>query len=47
MQSLGKKAIIRRLTQGSDDWHENELYHPIEIFLLLVGDELHILLNTS
>ena len=47
MQSLGKKAIIRQLTQGSDIWHENELYHPIEVFLLLVGDELRVLLNTS
>ena len=35
------------MTNRSDDWHENELYHPIEIFLLLVGDELRILLNTS
>lgn len=47
IQSIGKKAIIRRLTQGSDDWHENELYSPVEIFFLLVGDEMRILLNTS
>lgn len=47
MQSLGKKAIIRSLMGGDDYWKENEHSHPIEIFLLLVGDELRILINTS
>lgn len=47
MQSLGKKAIIRSLMEGDDFWKENEHSHPIEIFLLLVNDELHVLINTS
>lgn len=47
MQSLGKKAIIRSLMGGDDFWKENEHSHPIEIFLLLVNDELRILINTS
>lgn len=47
MQSLGKKAIIRSLMKGDDFWKENEHSHPIEVFLLLVNDELHVLINTS
>jgi putative N6-adenine-specific DNA methylase len=47
MQSLGKKAIVRSLMGGDDYWKENEHSHPIEIFLLLVSDELHVLINTS
>lgn len=47
MQSLGKKAIIRSLMNGDDYWKENEHSHPIEIFLLLVNNELHVLINTS
>lgn len=47
MQSLGKKAIIRSLMNGDDFWKENEHSHPIEVFLLLVNDELHVLINTS
>ncbi|MCB9806752.1 hypothetical protein H6768_02500 [Candidatus Peribacteria bacterium] len=47
MQSIGKKAIIRSLMKGDDFWKENEYSHAIEIFLLLVNDELHILINTS
>ena len=47
MQSLGKKAIIRSLMRGDDFWKENEFSHPIEIFLLLVNDELRVLINTS
>lgn len=47
MQSIGKKAIIRSLMHGDDYWKENEFSHPIEIFLLLVKDELRILINTS
>lgn len=47
MQSIGKKAIIRSLMGEDDYWKENENSHPIEIFLLLVNDELHVLINTS
>lgn len=47
MQSLGKKAIIRSLMGADDFWKENEHSHPIEIFLLLVNNELRILINTS
>jgi putative N6-adenine-specific DNA methylase len=47
MQSIGKKAIVRSLMGGDDYWKENEHSHPIEIFLLLVSDELHVLINTS
>ncbi|MBP6921615.1 class I SAM-dependent RNA methyltransferase [Candidatus Gracilibacteria bacterium] len=47
MQSIGKKAIIRSLMGGDDFWKENEHSHPIEVFLLLVNDELHVLINTS
>lgn len=47
MQSLGKKAIIRSLMGEDDYWKENENSHPIEIFLLLVADTLHVLINTS
>jgi len=47
MQSIGKKAIIRSLMGGDDFWKENEHNHPIEVFLLLVKDELHVLINTS
>lgn len=47
MQSLGKKAIIRSLMGSDDYWKENKNSHPIEIFLLLVSDELHVLINTS
>jgi putative N6-adenine-specific DNA methylase len=47
MQSIGKKAIIRSLMGEDDYWKENEHNHPIEIFLLLVKDELRILINTS
>lgn len=47
MQSIGKKAIIRALMGEDDYWKENENSHPIEIFLLLVADMLHILINTS
>jgi len=47
MQSIGKKAIVRSLMGGDDYWKENEHSHPIEIFFLLVSDELHILINTS
>ena len=33
---------------GADDyWKENEHSHPIEVFFLLVSDELRILINTS
>lgn len=47
IQSVGKKAIIRSLMGEDDYWKENEHSHPIEIFLLLVADELHVLINTS
>ena len=47
MQSIGKKAIVRSLLWADDFWKENEHSHPIEIFLLLVNDELHVLINTS
>lgn len=47
MQSIGKKAIIRSLMGGDDFWKENEHSHPIEVFFLLVSDELHVLVNTS
>lgn len=47
MQSVGKKAIIRSLMGEDDYWRENEHSRPIEIFLLLVNNELHILINTS
>lgn len=47
MQSIGKKAIIRSLMGEDDYWKENEHSHPIEIFFLLVKDELRILINTS
>jgi putative N6-adenine-specific DNA methylase len=47
MQSLGKKAIIKSLMWWEDYWKENEHSHPIEIFFLLVSDELHVLINTS
>jgi putative N6-adenine-specific DNA methylase len=47
MQSVGKKAIIRSLMGEDDYWKENEHSHPIEVFLLLVKDELRILINTS
>lgn len=32
---------------GDDYWKENEHSHPIEVFLLLVNDELRVLINTS
>ncbi len=38
LQSVTKKAIIR---------HENMFNQPIEIFILVVADEVHILINTS
>jgi len=47
IQSVTKKAIIRRLSDGEDEWHENMLHQPIEIFILVVADEVHILINTS
>jgi putative N6-adenine-specific DNA methylase len=47
MQSVGKKAIIRSLMSGDDYWKENEHSHTIEIFFLLVNDELRVLINTS
>jgi len=47
IQSVTKKAIIRRLSNGEDEWHENMLHQPIEIFILVVADEVHILINTS
>jgi putative N6-adenine-specific DNA methylase len=47
LQSVTKKAIIRRLSNGDDEWHENMFNQPIEIFILVVADEVHILVNTS
>ncbi|MEI6711975.1 MAG: hypothetical protein WCK88_07595 [bacterium] len=47
LQSVTKKAIIRRLSHGDDEWHENMFNQPIEIFILVVADEVHILINTS
>ncbi len=48
LQSLGKKAIIRSLFWGQDEqWNEDSRHHPVEIFFLLVRDELHVLVNTS
>jgi putative N6-adenine-specific DNA methylase len=47
LQSITKKAIIRRLSRGTDEWHENMFHQPIEIFILVVADEVHILINTS
>ena len=47
MQSICKKAIIRSLMGEDDYWKENENSHPIEVFLLLVADTLHVLINTS
>ncbi len=47
LQSITKKAIIRRLSAGTDEWHENVFYQPIEILILVVADEVHILINTS
>jgi putative N6-adenine-specific DNA methylase len=47
LQSVTKKAIIRRLSSGDDEWHENMFNQPIEVFILVVADEVHILINTS
>lgn len=47
MQSLGKKAIIQALIGEDGHWQEVEKNHPIEIFFLLVADELRVLINSS
>lgn len=47
IQSITKKAIIRRLSGGSDEWHENMFNQPIEIFILVVADEVHVLIDTT
>ena len=46
--AINRQESHHTFAYGEDDyWKENEHSHPIEIFLLLVADTLHVLINTS